>query len=342
MSVIDDLHDSLREAGKVAYFNANKTELSIRCVYCGDSVRDTSHAHFYISVNAPYSFFCQRCETSGILNDSVLNDIGVYDEEIALEVHRQVKKHRSNTTVSDSGLSYLRFKSPKFPKFQLNGSFKKKLAYMEERLGMKLTREDLLRYRIIGSFEDFLVLNGMEKMLDQNERLARDAYLVDRYGVGWLSRDGSHASFRFIDGDFKKRFKTICLDPYGEGSKVYTIRSKLDLLAEEIEIVMTEGVFDIISVYNNFFSRGNNKNRVFCAINGKGFNLFPTMLMRMGFLNVNLTVYSDNDISLDDYRYILPQWKYNKIQICYNQAESQKDFGVKRSLITPKMFKLKG
>jgi hypothetical protein len=340
MALIDDLYRALREAKRVAYFNANKTELNLRCPYCGDSIRDKTHAHLYVSVSAPYSFFCQRCETSGILNDDVLNDIGVFDDEIALGIHKEVKRYKSNTTVNGSSLSYLKFKKPKFPKYQLTGSFKKKLKYMEDRLGVPFGRDDLLKYRIIGSLEDFLVLNGMEKLLD-DDRMSKDCYLVDKFGLGWLSRDCSHATFRYIDGDFKRRFKTICLDPFGEGSKIYTIRSDLELMAPEVNVVMTEGVFDLLSVYNNFFAGKQNKNHVFCAINGKGFNLFPTMLMRMGFLNMNLTIYSDNDVSLDDYQFILPEWRYNKIRICYNQMEGQKDFGVRKDLIKPKMFKLK-
>jgi len=112
-------------------------------------------------------------------------------------------------------------------------------------------------------------------------------------------------------------------------------------MAPDIEVVMTEGFFDIVSVYNNFYREKDNLNRVFTAINGKGFNLFPSTLMRMGFLNMNLVIYSDNDISLDDYRRILMMYKYKSVRIIFNKFEGQKDFGVKSELILPKQFKLK-
>lgn len=340
MTLIDDLYKSLRSEGRVAYFNSNKTELSVRCPYCGDSSKDRSHAHLYLSVDPPYKFFCQRCEASGIVNDGVLEDIGVHDDELSMGFHRAVKAFKRNTTVHGSSLAYLKVKNPKFPKYDLKGRFKEKLEYMEDRLGTRISREDLLRYRVIGSLEDFLILNGLEHLLD-DDKMSKDCWLVDKFGLGWLSRDGSHASFRFISGNMKKRFKTINMDPYGEGSKIYTVRSKFDLMAPEVEVVMTEGFFDILSVHRNLFDSDRSRNRVFCAVGGKGFNLFPLTLMKMGFLNINLTLYSDNDISLDDYKYILPQWRYNRIRVVYNRSEGQKDFGVRSELITPKTYKLK-
>ena len=94
MSLIDDLYGVLRDANKVAYFNANHTELSVRCPYCGDSMKDRTHAHLYINVNPPYSFYCQRCESSGILNDGSLEDIGVFDDELSLAFHKSIKKFK--------------------------------------------------------------------------------------------------------------------------------------------------------------------------------------------------------------------------------------------------------
>jgi hypothetical protein len=340
MSLVDDLYKALRAEGRVAYLNSNNTEMSCRCPYCGDSSKDKSHAHLYISCDPPFKFFCQRCEASGIVGDNVLEDIGIHDDELSMGFHREIKKFKRNTTIHDSSLAYLKVRNPKFPKYDLKGRFKEKLGYMEDRLGFTLRKEDLLRYRVIGSLEDFLILNKLDHMLD-DDKFSKDCWMVDKFGLGWLSRDGSHASFRFIAGDFKKRFKTINLDPYGEGSKVFTIRSELGLMAPEIEVVMTEGFFDVLSVHHNFFNGERVRNRVFCAINGKGFNLFPLMLMKMGFLNINLTLYSDNDISLDDYRFILPEWRYNRIRVIYNRHEGQKDFGVRKELILPKIFKLK-
>jgi ribosomal protein L24E len=339
-SILDELHAALKKERKVSYWNSSKSELQVRCPYCGDSIKDKTHGHMYISNAAPYWFFCQRCESSGVLQGGTLEDLSVFDDELAGRVTREYRAFRRDTSVREGARSILSLKTAKFPKYDFKGSFKPKKQYLDDRLAINADRELLRKYKILNSLEDFVILNGMEHLLN-DERFAKDCWLVDKYAIGWLSQDNSYASFRFIGGDFKKRFKTIGFDRFGEGSKIYTLRSRLELMAPDIEVVMTEGFFDLASVYNNYYREKDNLNRVFTAINGKGFNLFPATLMRMGFLNMNLTIYSDNDISLDDYRYILQEYRYKSIKIVYNKYEGQKDFGVRPELILPKTFKLK-
>jgi len=340
MSILDDLYKALLKEKKVAYFNSQKTELQVRCPYCGDSTNDKTHAHLYITNEVPYWFFCQRCESSGVLNGGTLDDLDIFDDELSIAIHKEYRAFRRDTTIRDGSKHILSMSSAKFPKYELNSRFKPKKAYIDDRLGISTTRDDLRQFKVLNSLEDFVILNKMEHLLD-DDRFAKDCWLVDKFAVGWLSQDNSYATFRFYDGNYSKRFKTVGFDKYGEGSKIFTIKSKLEVMAVDIEVVMTEGFFDIVSVYNNFYREKDNLNRVFTAINGKGFNLFPSTLMRMGFLNMNLVVYSDNDISLDDYRRILMMHRYKSIRIFYNRAANQKDFGVRSELILPKQFKLK-
>jgi ribosomal protein L24E len=338
--ILDELHAALKKERKVSYWNSNKSELQVRCPYCGDSLKDKTHGHLYISNQAPYWFFCQRCESSGVLQGATLEDLSVFDDELAGRVTKEYRAFRRDTSVREGARGILSLKAAKFPKYDFKGRFKAKKEYLDHRLAINADRELLRKYKILNSLEDFVILNGMEHLLN-DERFARDCWLVDKHAIGWLSQDNSYASFRFIDGNFKKRFKTIGFDRFGEGSKIYTLRSSLELMAPDIEVVMTEGFFDLASVYNNYYREKNNLNRVFTAINGKGFNLFPSTLMRMGFLNMHLTIYSDNDISLDDYRYILMDYKYKSIKIVYNKMEGEKDFGVRPERLAPKTFKLK-
>lgn len=339
-TILDDLYKALRADKKVAYFNSHKSELQVRCPYCGDSTKDKTSAHLYISTTSPYSFFCQRCESKGILNGGTLDDLSVSDDELLNDIQREYRAFRKDTSVREGSRGILSLTQAKFPKYDFRGDFRHKKAYIDERLGINSDRETLRGFKIINSLEDFVILNKMEHLFD-DKQFSKDCWLVDKFAVGWLSQDNTYASFRFFDGNFQKRFKTIGFDRYGEGSKVYTMRSQLEIMAPDIEIVMTEGFFDIASVYNNFYRAKDNLNRVFTAINGKGFNLFPATLMRMGFLNINLSIYSDNDISLDDYKYILPDYKYKSIRITYNRADGQKDFGVRPELIIPKTYRLK-
>lgn len=339
-SIIDVLFNTLIKNKKVAYFNSDKSELMTRCCYCGDSAKNKNHAHLYISSVSPHSFFCQRCESTGILTDALLEDIDAYDDDLSILVYKNFKAFKKNTTVKDDPFGVFRPIEVKFPKYDLSGKFKPKLEYIEERLGHSFDRTHLRQFKIVNSLEDFLTLNGRDSLLS-NDKVSKACYLVDKYGVGWVSQDGNYATFRYYTGDFKTRFKTICLNPYNIGSKIYTIQSRVDLLAPTIELIQTEGVFDLISVYMNFYKDKDNVNRVFSAINGKGFNLVPNTLRRMGFMDIKETVYSDNDVTLENYKYIFDLEKFNSMKIVYNDFEDEKDFGVCPDKIHAKHFKLK-
>lgn len=340
MTILDDLYRVMTQSKQVAYFNARRTELQVRCPYCGDSSKDRTHAHLYITNQVPYWFFCQRCESSGILSGGTLDDLSVFDDELSTNIHREYRAFRRNTVVREGSRGVLRMANAKFPKYDFKGKFKPKKEYIDSRLGIDCDRTLLRQYKIINSLEDFVILNGLEHLLD-DEQFAKECWLVDKHAVGWLSQDNTYASFRFYDGSFSKRFKTIGFDKYGEGSKIYTMTSRVEKMAPEIDVVMSEGFFDLASVYNNYYSDKDNLNRVFTAINGKGFNLLPATLMRMGFLTQNLTIYADNDISLKDFERILMLPRYKSVKIVYNKFESQKDFGVRPELILPKTFRLK-
>ena len=332
MDILNRLAQDLRQAGRIAFFNSNKTELQVRCCYCGDS-KEKSHAHLYITNRAPFAFFCQRCETSGILNDGFLDDMSVDDGDLSQEVRIVQRTHRKDSNNRAAHRGAILPADIRFPKY--GKDFDWKLDYMEERLGGRILRSDLMRYRVVANLEDYLVLNGMEHLLDRDE-FFRDCRFVDKNGVGWLSRDGTHATFRMI-GDFKRRFKTIRLIDDDEASKTFVLKSTVERMAPRIELVQAEGFFDIVSVYRNFYADKDNLNRVFCAVNGKGFNQFPHFLQRkFGFINLDLTIYADSDQSVEHYRHILQLHRYRRVQVVYNVAEGQKDFGVRPDQIEAK------
>ena len=337
---IEDLYRLMKSERRVAYMNSDRSELSVRCPYCGDSAKDKTHAHFYISTKSPFYFFCQRCETTGAFNSEALEDIGCHDDELGVALNKEIKRKFRDRTVRSGDMPLLAKSQIKLPKYDLGGDFAWKLKYIEERMGLRIGRNELRQHRIINSASDFLILNGMEKLLD-DEKMERDCYLVDKYGLGWLSRDASHMTFRFIRGDFKKRFKTICIDPYRLGSKIFTIPSPVEKMARNVNLVMTEGFFDLWGVHSHIFQGKTVQNRILAAINGKGINLFPKMLMRSGYLDIDLEIYSDNDVSTDKYEYLLDMDRYNSIKIHYNVAEGEKDFGVRKEQIRCKTFRLK-
>jgi hypothetical protein len=334
------LYRRMKEDRRVAYVSSDRSEVSVRCPYCGDSHKDRSHAHFYINTVAPFFFYCQRCETGGVLNSTVAEDIGCHDDAIGSELDKQVKKALRDRTVRSTDVSGLVIPPWKYPKYDLSGSFGWRLDYMVDRLGFDIDRAELKRHRLINSMEQFLHLNGKERLLD-DDRTWAICKTVDKDGLGWVSRDGTHLTFRYLRGKHPYRFRTVCLDKFANGSKVFTIPSQVERMARRIELVMTEGYFDLWSVHQNFYKGEDTVNRVFCAVNGKGYNLFPKLLMRNGYLNIDLVIFSDSDVGKEKYMRILETEKFDSITLHYNTFEGEKDFGVRREKIRRKTINLK-
>lgn len=335
--IIERLFSSIKENNKPAYFTSGKEELTVRCPYCGDSVKDKSHCHLYIKVEPPFLFFCQRCESSGVVNDGFLEDMNIDNDSLSRDVFAVSRQYQRNTTLKSK--RSINAKALKFPKYTSEFNWKKE--YIEERLDSDVTKADLLQYKVISNFEDFLVLNELESMLDDNI-FYKQCKTLDKYSLGWVSRDATHITFRYIKGNFNYRFKTVKISDNPEASKTYVLGSKVDRMAKDVELVISEGFFDIVSVYRNFYKKKDNLNRIFCAVNGKGFNQFPHFLQRnYGYLNLNLKIYADNDQNVCHYKNLLQMHRYDSIQIYHNVFEKEKDFGVPLDRIKVKIHKLK-
>ena len=322
-NVINTLFDDLKKSNKVVYLNSSRTELSCRCPYCGDSVKNASSAHLYIKTEAPFSFFCQKCESSGLLNQQLLSDLLVDNSDLSHLIKVEMNEFKKSNLTNK--VSIQKSRQLKIPTPQSDFDWKRE--YIENRLGCEITKKDILNLRIIPHLEDLLVLNKMEKMLD-NKSFREKCYDIDKNGVGWLSQDNSHAVFRMVNGPY--RYRNIKLTNSVVSSKVYTVKNKIDILSNKFTIILTEGIFDVLSVFKNLFNGENNPDRLFVASNGKGFSYFPLRFQReYGFLNLDLHIYSDNDVSLDYYKDL---FKFNKrfseVNIFFNTFKGEKDFGV--------------
>src|SRR5699024_7400955 len=92
-----------------------------------------------------------------------------------------------------------------------------------------------------------------------------------------------------------------------------------------------EGFFDIMSVYYNINNKKMSNDTLYIANNGKGYKFTLTYLASMGILNADINIYSDLDVSINDYKNNILKndilSHMNGINIYYNNVEGQKDFG---------------
>lgn len=340
--ILGSFRKSLADRKLIAKFNSSKTELMIRCPFCGDSRRDKLHTHFYIQNKSPYKYYCQRCNAKGYLNNVFFNAVEFDDEDTIILVNKQTKAFFKNTSVTRENLDSLeKILDLKYPKFDLSGIFGKKKSYVEERLKIDLTKKDLLKYKMINSIVDLVVLNKIKNIIAE-EKLFEFIENNDDEMVSFLSYDNSHVISRFYDGNHDRRYHTLNLmRPHDLGYKIFTIENEINLFEPEIEVVMAEGWFDIVSVYHNFYKEKDNTKRIFVAVNGKYYNLIPNLINRLGFLNLSLHIYSDAEISPEIYRYMLNMKRIDGLTLSYNTFGKEKDFGVSKDKIKIKNIKLK-
>jgi hypothetical protein len=112
------------------------------------------------------------------------------------------------------------------------------------------------------------------------------------------------------------------------GKRFYAPKTKVNIMEDTVNLVLCEGPFDIIGIKEYFYK--DSDNTIFVSVNGKGYNLIINHFVRLGFLNMNIFIYSDSDVPIQVYKYLkqgCSGLKYNKCKVIYNCIE--KDFGVK-------------
>jgi len=336
----NQLVQSIQQNVHPANLNSGKNELMIRCCYCGDSQKSALHTHMYIGLDNEYCFpyYCQRCTASGIVDRDFLKDINVLDYILMGEIEKFNKQNAStkrNRKTADSSYdvkSLLKKENLILPEFTGTSREIAKLDYINSRYSFNLEPEQYIQdYKVIFSFKQFIEQNEIEEIF-LNDYMLKN---IIRNYIGFLSSDQSYIIFRNIDPNCKKNERYYMYNIFNNqaGKRFYTCSSKIDLLSPKIELVMSEGPFDILGI-REYFYKGNTDNKIFTSVNGKGYGLIINHFARLGFLNMDITIYSDADVNIGLYQSLKKQnpiMSSNKIKILYNSIE--KDYGTKLNRI---------
>lgn len=318
-----------------------------RCPYCGDTEKTLRDGHFYIKINLydnyAMGFNCFKCGETGVINEETIELMGGDDnlkQDIKI-LNKKSKRINKKQVISQEKLLYFDFKYS-FP--DRNKLYQeRKLQYIEDRLGIQLSDNDILDFKIITSLSDFLVLNDINWYPFERTILNK----IESKYVGFLSNGNSHIIFRDVT-DTEKFFtikypiKKECM-----ANKIfYSVRGGIDIFTkDDIIINMAEGVMDIMGVVKHF--NQNKQNTINISVTGKYYDVMINRLIQMGLIGSNITIniYSDNDemfnhnknyysTTIDCYRKTLSKFKplYNKINIYYNIKA--KDFGYPKEKIS--------
>lgn len=314
---------------------AGGRECVIRCPFCGDS-KDFKSAHLYVGYNrhkGTISYHCFKCNTQGDIGLQFFRTLGIYDTTLINDV---LDYNRSKGGVINAEIH--RGYQSRYNPMELNPiipikdteEYRRKLAYINKRIGGHLTFNDLVGYKIILNLLDFLSANGITTY-------SRHISIMEQLSfgfIGFLSVDSTHVTMRRIVPEDKvhtsisKRYTNYTINE--KGTQIYCIREGINPTLPNM-IMIAEGPFDILSLHYNFMCYVPNK--IMFASCGKGVTPVLEYLVwrkRLSLLNTQLHVFIDNDITAYD----LASYKNAASSISLpciihrNIYQGEKDYGV--------------
>lgn len=322
-------------------------EIACACPFCGDSKSDPFATSFYINIDPAsenfmmYHCFRANCHTSGLVNEEFLDNTGYLNKSTVRELNEFYSSR--GTTVGG------KYKS-KNSKTLLNviNSFNPlsdtKLSYINKRLGLKLSYEDIYKLKINLDLNELLDLNEI-KISKEKEYYYSN---LSNYGISFISAYNDYVIVRDISksGKLKRRYTNInVFDNYENVTKAYCVPTNIDLLDPDPCIInISEGAFDILSVKYNLKHSKRYRNQLFLAACGSGIgNTLMSYIQQYGLINCKINIYSDSDVPIEKYKSLVKLKKYfikPDITIHYNIMKGEKDFGVPKDRIKETIFKI--
>jgi hypothetical protein len=310
----------------------NPKQIAVRCIFCGDSKKNKRITRLYIKINTednePILFHCFNCPVEGILTPQVLREFDIRDLELSSELltyNNAISKYTKGIIKKDNEINI------KIPVYNnIDARLEKKKNYIEDRLGIKLSFDELYKLKTIFNLYDFIEINKIEEFTMAMNYCDN----IDENYIGFLSTRNEFINFRNIISDDHRYIKYSIFKNLDNTRRFYTIPNKIDILTNnKITINIAEGVFDILGVYYNITERETH-NMIYAAVCGAGYISVIKYFIEKGiFGNVDLHIYSDSDMDIDFYRNALDKKRIwiDNIKVFYN--EKRKDFGVPKDNI---------
>jgi len=202
-----------------------------------------------------------------------------------------------------------------------------KVNYVNSRLGTNLSVSEMMNMKIIFDFSFFKrqIMRYLGATESDFERIQRDY-------VGFLSVNNTSLSMRCIrEVDSKYRYLICKLDDRDIYNKAFCIPSSIPYTSDRIMVHITEGQFDIISVYNNIANRATG---IYFAAAGNKYSAVLKYILSKGIMYMDIHLYFDNDsageIAKRQIEYFIKNniafFRGSRVFAHVNQAD--KDYGV--------------
>lgn len=325
----------------VYFRQVNDVEYKTRCPFCGDSQKTLNTGHMYIRINPndnfPIVYNCFKCPAKGVLNYNTLEMMGILGNGIKEAIYT-INKTSDKVPNTDYKFTEYHFD------YYMPGTYdKRKVSYLENRLGFSLTEDHLIDMKVITSLKEFFIVNGIHFITCK----AYMAKLLERDYIGFLSHNNTHILFRDTTDRNKIHWYKYPITPQSVDQRCfYSISTDINLYTKDKIIVnLAEGVMDILSINYNL-NYQNLDNVLNIAVCGKYYNSIIRYLFGLGFIgsNVEINIFPDNDHTEDTspeyYKKIFKNYSYlvNKITLNYNLKS--KDCGVPKDKILLNSFRI--
>lgn len=312
------------------------SEVNCRCFYCSDS-SDPTHGHFYLNIpkdsNSPFMYHCFKCHTSGIVTHQRLLEWNIYDANVAIGVSERIGKARISSEVL---ADYVYNIHNGFISATDLSEIKRK--YINDRLGINLSYQELLDNKIVLNLGDLLSENYIYKYTRSDLILNQ----LDQNFLGFLSYDNAFINMRNLGlmevyESISKRYVNYSIfDKKDNSRKFYISPTNIDVAnPNPITVRVAEGPFDALSIKYNL-EYGNWDQTIFAAATGSGFIGFLRFLIgSLKLLNLEIHIYKDSDMGwndINDIHQFLSFYKY-PLYIHSNIYPGEKDMGVPKSRI---------
>lgn len=343
MAELTRVIEFLKSTPHANYYNGN-SHIRIRCPYCGGS-RSSDVAEFSIKVsvedNEPLLFKCFRasCGKAGVLTPDTLQLLGCNDMDTLVELATW------NKTATKKSKAFTIRKRKDLEIINVNNELVKyKLQYINDRLGINLSVDELNKYRIQLNLYDFIRGNGIKKLAYSKNYC--DA--LNNNCVGFISMYQDYMILRdctknMVTGRRYHMYRTLgVINP--DDTKIYAIPTDIDLLSPEpAELHVAEGAFSLLGAYfhTNFGRR--RRNQIFLANCGSQYkNTILSTCIQYGLLEIELFIYSDTGIDIKHYKHLIKQLSdiinIKSCKVLYNKSSD--DFGHSIDLISAKCINL--
>lgn len=344
---IDELKEIIFSIDPLAKLASGNKFILTKCVFCGDGKHETSR-HLYICIKddtiIPWCY-CHLCHGTTLITPEFLSTYyDVYDINILSNVYSYNKKiFRENKN--------LRFVKD-FDTYNISNNFiteddlsQVKLKYINKRLGTSLNYDDILKNKIVLNLLDLLDTNNIDKYTRSYNIICE----LSKSFIGFISTDNAFINLRNLRKDkipiksIDKRYINYNIfDKKDNTKRFYILPTNIDLNNPlPIKICISEGPFDILSIYYNL--RNKESHVIYAAILGSGYvNIIKHFINKLKLINIEFHIYKDNDtkeyvlnhISNILYPLNIPVYVHN------NTYVGEKDFGVSKEKIIDNVIKL--